>query len=401
MSGYPYPIDLNRQPIQIQPMPQQQIMPRPVAPLMHSAVAAPLPQQQQPSQPLAMPQHHSLYAASPSPSIQGYFSSYSARIKQSQENALLLPVSYITGKKHRLGGGDSDDDFEDMLEDSDNDDDSDNNEENGRQTRANTAAVEADAKVLAAMQEQQKKLPKIPHKKNMLYPQTTDLLHMSEVSEMLVPVRLDIDMDEVKLRDVFLWNMNEQYLTPEMFAELLCEDLQLEYHKFAKPIAESIRAQILDFESIQESELPNGGSNQVVEINLDLQIGKVNLRDRFEWDLNNIKTNAPEIFSKQLASELGLGGEYVNIIAHGIRDQLFRHRKRLVEEFEGLDRRHSPSESVLESGYRKITDATKWAPKLEVLSNDELEKLLIAQERNIRRLRRETRFKRSSRRSRN
>ncbi|KAK4516909.1 uncharacterized protein ATC70_000236 [Mucor velutinosus] len=402
MSGYPYPIDLNRQPIQIQPMPQQQIMPRPIVPHMPSAAIAPQPQQQQqPSQPLAaMPQHHLMYNAGPSPNIQGYFSSYSARIKQSQENALLLPVSYVTGKKHRLGG-DSDDDFEDMLEDSDNDDDSDNNEENTRQTRANAAAVESDAKVLAAMQEQQKKLPKIPHKKNMLYPQTTDFLHMSEVSEMLVPVRLDIDMDEVKLRDVFLWNMNEQHLTPEMFAELLCEDLQLEYHKFTKPIAESIRAQILDFESIQESELPNGGNNQIVEINLDLQIGKVNLRDKFEWDLNNIKTNAPEIFSKQLASELGLGGEYVNIIAHGIRDQLFRHRKRLVEEFEGLDRRHLPSEDALDSGYRKITDATKWAPKLEVLSNDELEKLLIAQERNIRRLRRETRFKRNSRRSRN
>lgn len=213
MSGYPYPIDLNRQPIQIQPMPQQQIMPRPIVPHMPPAVVAPQPhaQHHQPSQPLAaMPhQQHAMYNAGPSPNIQGYFSSYSARIKQSQENALLLPVSYVTGKKHRLGGGDSDDDFEDMLEDSDNDDDSDNNEENTRQTRANAAAaVEADAKVLAAMQEQQKKLPKIPHKKNMLYPQTTDLLHMSQVSEMLVPVRLDIDMDEVKLRDVFLWNMN-------------------------------------------------------------------------------------------------------------------------------------------------------------------------------------------------
>lgn len=43
-----------------------------------------------------------------------------------------------------------------------------------------------------------------------------------------------------------------------------------------------------------------------------------------------------------------------------------------------------------------MTEANKWAPQLEVLSNDELEKLLIAQERNIRRLRRETRFKRSS-----
>lgn len=154
-------------------------------------------------------------------------------------------------------------------------------------------------------------------------------------------------------------------------------------------------------------------------IQLDLQIGKVNLRDKFEWDLNNIKTNAPEVFSRQLAAELGLGGEYVGIIAHGIRDQLFRHRKRIVEEvkkklfdfysqhlvnslqFEGIDRRNPPNENVLESGYRKITDATKWAPKLEVLSNDELEKLLIAQERNIRRLRRETRFKRNSRRSRN
>lgn len=65
---------------------------------------------------------------------------------------------------------------------------------------------------------------------------------------------------------------------------------------------------------------------------MDLQIGKVNLRDKFEWDLNNIKTNAPEVFSRQLAAELGLGGEYVGIIAHGIRDQLFRHRKRIVEE---------------------------------------------------------------------
>lgn len=58
----------------------------------------------------------------------------------------------------------------------------------------------------------------------------------------------------------------------------------------------------------------------------------MNLRDKFEWDLNNINTNAPEIFSRQLSAELGLGGEYVGIIAHGIRDQLFRHRKRMVEE---------------------------------------------------------------------
>lgn len=67
-----------------------------------------------------------------------------------------------------------------------------------------------------------------------------------------------------------------------MFAELLCEDLQLEYHKFTKPIAESIRAQILDFESIQESELPNGGNNQIVEINVSMPFERERKSQRTE-----------------------------------------------------------------------------------------------------------------------
>lgn len=65
---------------------------------------------------------------------------------------------------------------------------------------------------------------------------------------------------------------------------------------------------------------------------LDLQIGKVNLRDRFEWDLANDSSAAPEVFSRQLASELGIGGEFVAIIAHAIREQLYRHKKQLVDE---------------------------------------------------------------------
>jgi hypothetical protein len=52
-----------------------------------------------------------------------------------------------------------------------------------------------------------------------------------------------------------------------MFAELLCEDLQLEAFKFVKPISESIRSQVIDFEAIHEYELPNA-ENQRVEINV-------------------------------------------------------------------------------------------------------------------------------------
>lgn len=67
-------------------------------------------------------------------------------------------------------------------------------------------------------------------------------------------------------------------------------------------------------------------------LQLDLQIGKVNLRDKFEWNLDNTASNAPEVFSKQLAAEVGLGGEYVSIIAHAIREQLYRHKRQWVDE---------------------------------------------------------------------
>ena len=76
----------------------------------------------------------------------------------------------------------------------------------------------------------------------------------------------------------------------------------------------------------------------------------------------------------------------------------------------------------LDNGFRSVEEAKQWIPHMDMLSNDELEKLLIAQERNIRlvvfffffvfvnrqfsakfflfmirRMRRETRFKRQTR----
>lgn len=40
--------------------------------------------------------------------------------------------------------------------------------------------------------------------------------------------------------------------------------------------------------------------------------------------------------------------------------------------------------ATLDSAFRNIDDAKKWVPRMDMLSNEELEKLLIAQERNIR-----------------
>ena len=47
------------------------------------------------------------------------------------------------------------------------------------------------------------------------------------LNETLVPIRLDMDIEGQKLRDTFLWNKNETMMTPDQFAEVLCDDLDL------------------------------------------------------------------------------------------------------------------------------------------------------------------------------
>ncbi|KAK4519109.1 uncharacterized protein ATC70_009340 [Mucor velutinosus] len=336
----------------------------------------------------------------PSERTQGVFSAYPARLKHSDDNALLLPESYVP-KKTRFRGNESEDEFDQMMEESDEDEDEDMDQGVSQNTPKKTAASASDRNAVASETTHSTlpgvaappppDWPKVIRQKNEMVYSTHDLSKISETEENLVPIRLDIDIDSIKLRDRFLWNLNEQYLTPDRFAIMLCQDLDLPIHKFLQPIAESIRAQINDFESYSQAELPSEHTRVI--INLDLQVGKVNYRDQIEWEMQNEKTNAPEVFSRQLASELGVGGEYVAIISHAIREQLLLHKKQYVDEFsiDGEIRTH------LDSGFRSIEEAKQWAPHMDMLSNDELEKLLVAQERNIRRMRRETRFKRQTR----
>ncbi|KAL3309064.1 SWI SNF, matrix associated, actin dependent regulator of chromatin, subfamily b, member 1 [Cichlidogyrus casuarinus] len=60
----------------------------------------------------------------------------------------------------------------------------------------------------------------------------------SNEKEILVPIRLDIEFDAVKLRDCFTWNRNEQIISPDQFAELLCDDLDLNPTQFVPAIAQ-------------------------------------------------------------------------------------------------------------------------------------------------------------------
>lgn len=108
---------------------------------------------------------------------------------------------------------------------------------------------------------------------------------------------------------------------------------------------------------------------------MDLHVGGTNLRDRFEWDVGSDLT--PEEFSRQLAADLGVGGEFVSIIAHEIHEQLYRFKQdRLLDRGFDLE--------PLYSGFRFNDEGESWCPALETLTAEEYEKILEDRERMVR-----------------
>ncbi|XP_074602226.1 SWI/SNF related, matrix associated, actin dependent regulator of chromatin, subfamily b, member 1 [Brevipalpus obovatus] len=223
---------------------------------------------------------------------------------------------------------------------------------------------------------------RLSHKKVRTFPLLFDDLDPTVVHEnanqpdVLVPIRLDMEIDGHKLRDTFTWNKNEQIITPEQFAEVLCDDLELPTAAFVPAIAHSIRQQI---ESFSTDSLLEEQADQRVILKLNIHVGNISLVDQFEWDMSE-KENSPEQFALRLCSELGLGGEFVTSIAYSIRGQLSWHQ-----------RTYAFSESplpVVEVPFRKQAESDSWCPFLETLTDAEMEKKIRDQDRNTRRMRR-------------
>ncbi|CAF0744123.1 unnamed protein product [Adineta steineri] len=207
------------------------------------------------------------------------------------------------------------------------------------------------------------------------YVDTARNLDNAEQLEDLVPIRLDMDIEGQKLRDTFTWNKNEQLITPEIFAEVLCDDLDLNPIVFVPAITQAIRQQL----EAHHNNLLKDNSDQRVTIKLNIHIGNVSLVDRFEWDMSD-NQNSPEDFARVLASELGLGGEFVTAIAYSIRGQLsWYHKTSSYSE---------TSMPIIDVGMRTHNDAEEYCPFLETLTDAEMDKKIRDQDRNTRRIRR-------------
>jgi len=196
--------------------------------------------------------------------------------------------------------------------------------------------------------------------------------------EVLVPVRLDMEVEGQKLRDTFCWNKNEQLITPEMFSEVLCDDLDVNPSLFVPLISQAIRAQIESVPNNQPVILSEQGDQRVI-IKLNIHVGNCSLVDQFEWDMSD-PNNSPEKFAHNLCKDLGLGGEFVTAITYSIRGQLSWHQRTYAFSESPLPK--------LEHGFRGTSDSERWEPFLETLSDAEMEKKIRNQDRNTRRMRR-------------
>jgi SWI/SNF-related matrix-associated actin-dependent regulator of chromatin subfamily B protein 1 len=206
----------------------------------------------------------------------------------------------------------------------------------------------------------------------------TSLSANASIPEELVPVRIDLDIDGLKIRDAFSYNKNETIITPEVFAECFCDDLEINNPQAVQQIAASIRQQISAYEELLPME---GAIDQRAQIKLNINVQNENLTDTVEWDIAEPK-NSPEEFANHLCRDLQIGGEFIPSIACSIRGQIAFYRRTFA---------HSDTQLPVISGVhplRSDNEMELFAPRIEVMSEADLDKKLRDSDRNSRRMRR-------------
>ncbi|KAJ5811497.1 hypothetical protein N7474_007798 [Penicillium riverlandense] len=237
-----------------------------------------------------------------------------------------------------------------------------------------------------------------------------DMKLQSEQLEDLVPIRLDIDWEKVKIRDTLTWNLHDRVVSPDLFAEKLVEDLGLAMETagpLMRMISQSIQEQLMDYypqifmeEEPLDSSLPYSAyknDEMRIAVKLNITIGQHTLVDQFEWDINN-PTNSPEEFAQRMTDDLSLSGEFTTAIAHSIREQSQLFTKSLYitsHPFDGRpiedpDLNSSFLPTPVSSAFRPYQSAKEHTPYLYELNETDLERTEISISREQRRQKRST-----------
>lgn len=129
---------------------------------------------------------------------------------------------------------------------------------------------------------------------------------------------------------------------------------------------------------------------------MDIIVGPVKLEDQFEWDLDS-PDPSPEYFAEIYTMELGLGGEFTTAIAHSIREQVQTYQKSLFLVGHPSDGSAVQDEDLrlsllpsLSTGARSMDQVVAFTPRLDYLSDGEIERSEKEREKELNRRRRKT-----------
>lgn len=220
--------------------------------------------------------------------------------------------------------------------------------------------------------------------------------------ENLVPIRLDIEIEGQRLKDVFTWNLSDSDSDVLGFAKRTVKDLKLS-PIFINQITQSIQSQLSDFRAVEGQDIYI--RQKIVPLKLDLRVTNTVVRDQFLWDLSNVDSD-PEEFARDFCSDMKIEDPEVGpAIAVAIREQLFemavqsitsvREHKVSKKGRKGLDytsysKINSNSLELVKLFGNKGTVVRKrkewdlYEPIVDILSNEEVLALEAREERNAR-----------------
>lgn len=103
--------------------------------------------------------------------------------------------------------------------------------------------------------------------------------------EHLVPIRLELEADPLRLVDTFTWNAHEPLSSTEPFAQMLCDDLGLPSSIFVPAIRETMDQQLAQHASLAASSLVSLSPNPEVTLSHSHPPSKTEPFDALKKDL--------------------------------------------------------------------------------------------------------------------
>ena len=153
----------------------------------------------------------------------------------------------------------------------------------------------------------------------------------------VVPIRLDVRVGSIELRDAFCWHRHRQNSAPSDFAAQLCRDLLLPT-RVADSVADAISAQLAakSAPTLTAAQIERDAQRGLLLLTLDLVCAGVHVVDSFGWNAYTSSANgaatrdaldggAPDAFAAALVADLGVDASATAAVAVAIREQLWAH----------------------------------------------------------------------------